>query len=125
MNWYLAVLKKYAVFNGRASRSEFWFFVLINFIIAFVIGFIEGLIGLSSEYGYGPISGLYTLAILLPAIGVAIRRLHDSGRTGFWLLVGFIPFIGALILIVLYVLDSEPGANQYGEPVKGLPPSSV
>lgn len=125
MNWYLAVLKKYAVFNGRASRSEFWFFVLINFVIALGISFIESMLGISSAYGYGPIGGLYALAILLPAIGVAIRRLHDSGRTGFWLLVGFIPFIGALILIVLYVLDSEPGANQYGEPVKGLPPSAV
>lgn len=124
MNWYLAVLKQYAVFTGRASRSEFWFFALFNFIIAFVIGFVEGLIGLTFDFGYGPISMLYTLAILLPAIGVSIRRLHDTGRTGWWLLISFIPIIGALVLLVFYVLDSEPGSNQYGENVKGQPPKA-
>lgn len=122
MKWYLAVLKKYAVFDGRASRSEFWFFVLVNFLIAVVLGFIEGILGMSSEFGYGPITGLYTLAIFLPAVGVAIRRLHDTGRSGWWLLLSFVPFIGALVLLVFYVLDSEPGSNQYGDSVKGLPP---
>ncbi len=122
MGWYLAVLKKYAVFSGRASRSEFWWFVLFNIIVSFVLGFIEGLIGMSNEYGYGPLSGIYMLAVLLPSIGVAIRRLHDSGKTGWWLLLSFVPIVGAIVLIIFYVLDSDPGANEYGEPVKGQPP---
>jgi len=123
MQWYISVLKKYAVFNGRASRSEYWWFVLMNIIISFVIGFVEGLLGIITETGLGPISMVYALAILLPAIGVSIRRLHDTGRTGWWLLLSFVPIIGFLVLIVFYILDSEPGANEYGEPVKGLPPS--
>ncbi len=122
MQWYLAVLKKYAVFNGRASRSEFWWFVLFNIIVAFVLGFIDGLLGTTTQSGYGLLSGIYSLAVLLPAIGVAIRRLHDSGKTGWWLLLCFVPIIGAIVLIVFYCLDSEPGPNQYGENPKGQAP---
>ena len=129
MNWYLSVLKKYAVFypevaeNGRASRSEFWWFVLFNFIISFVLGFVDGLFGMRGEYGWGLLGGLYALAVLLPSIGVAIRRLHDSGKTGWWLLISFIPIIGFIVLLVFYIQDSEPGPNQYGENPKGQVPA--
>ena len=110
MNWYLEVLKKYAVFNGRARRQEYWMFMLINMIISFVLGLVEGLFG-----GPGVIGYIYSLAILLPGIGVSIRRLHDTGRSGLWLLVSFIPLIGAIVLLVFMATDSAPGDNQYGE----------
>jgi len=114
MNWYMEVLKKYAVFNGRARRKEFWMFVLINLIISIVLSVIDGVIGTTTATGMGILSLIYALGVLLPAIGVSIRRLHDSGKSGWLLLLAFIPLIGAIVLIVLYVLDSTPGDNKYG-----------
>ena len=109
MNWYLEVLKKYAVFNGRARRTEYWMFVLFNIIISFVLGFVEGLVG-----GPGVIGLLYGLAVLIPGIAVAVRRLHDTDRSGWWLLIAFVPIIGAIVLLVFMVQDSKSGQNQYG-----------
>ena len=109
MNWYLEVLKKYAVFSGRARRKEYWMFFLFNIIIAIVLGILEGIFGLS-----GILTTLYFLAVLIPGIAVSIRRLHDSGRSGWWLLIGFIPVVGAVVLLIFMVLDSKPGENQYG-----------
>jgi uncharacterized membrane protein YhaH (DUF805 family) len=109
MNWYVQVLKKYAVFGGRARRMEYWYFVLFNFIIAVVLGLIDQLVGTN-----GVLGSLYALAVLLPSIGVSIRRLHDTGRSGWWLFIGLIPLIGAIILIIFMVGDSQPETNQYG-----------
>lgn len=109
MNWYLEVLKKYAVFNGRARRTEYWMFVLFNIIISFVLGFVEGLVG-----GPGVIGLLYSLAVLIPGIAVSVRRLHDTDRSGWWLLIAFVPLIGAIVLLVFMVQDSKSGQNQYG-----------
>src|SRR6056300_678601 len=109
MNWYLAVLKKYAVFNGRAQRKEYWMFLLFNIIISLGLTFIEALISISST-----ISGIYNLAVLLPGMGVSIRRLHDTNRTGWWLLIGLIPILGAIVLIVFMAQDSQVDENQYG-----------
>jgi len=109
MEWYLAVLKKYAVFSGRARRKEYWFFVLFSVIISLVLGVVDGFAGLG-----GVLGGLYALAVLIPSIAVGVRRLHDTGRSGWWLLIGFIPLIGLIVLIVFMVGDSESGSNQYG-----------
>jgi len=109
MNWYLEVLKNYAVFTGRARRTEYWMFALVNFIIAMAIGIVEGVLG-----GPGVIGMLYFLAVLIPAIAVSVRRLHDTGRSGLWLLISFVPLIGAIVLLVFMVQDSDPGQNQYG-----------
>jgi len=109
MNWYLAVLKKYAVFTGRARRTEYWMFVLFNVIIACVLGFIESLLGMP-----GIISGLYSLAVLIPSLAVGARRLHDTNRTGWWLLIGLVPFIGVIVLIIFFVLPGTPGENSFG-----------
>lgn len=109
MNWYLDVLKKYAVFNGRARRKEYWMFFLFNIIIAVVLGIIEGIVG-----GPGVLGALYGLAVLLPSIGVSIRRLHDTDRSGWWLLIGLVPLIGAIVLLVFFVQDSQAAENQYG-----------
>jgi uncharacterized membrane protein YhaH (DUF805 family) len=115
MNWYLVVLKKYAVFNGRARRKEYWYFFLFNILISIVLGVIDGMTGsFSPESGMGLLSGIYMLAVLIPGIAVAVRRLHDTSRTGWWLLISLIPLIGAIVLIVFLVSDSKPEENQYG-----------
>ncbi len=114
MSWYLKVLKKYAVFDGRAQRSEYWYFFLFNSIIGFALGFIEGIAGFNSSPNYSILAIIYGLAVLLPGIGVFIRRMHDTGRSGWWFLIGFIPLIGTIVLIVYLVRDSEEGTNKYG-----------
>ena len=115
MNWYLEALKKYVVIDGRARRKEYWFFVLFYIIIAAVLGFIDGMTGtISVQYGVGLLSGIFVLAMIVPSITVAIRRLHDTDRTGWWILIAFIPLIGGIWLLVLMVFDSTPGDNKYG-----------
>jgi uncharacterized membrane protein YhaH (DUF805 family) len=115
MHWYLEVWKKFAVFTGRAQRKEYWMFLLINLLITFGLAFIDGATGLGDvQSGYGLLSGLYTLAVLIPGLAVSVRRLHDTGRSGWWVLVALIPVIGALILLIMMVRDSDPGQNQYG-----------
>ncbi|MBZ0335003.1 DUF805 domain-containing protein [Marinobacter sp. AL4B] len=115
MNWYLEVLKKYAVFSGRARRKEYWFFILFNIIISLALGAIDGVMGSYSETaGVGLLGGIYSLAVLIPGIAVTVRRLHDTGRSGWWFLIVLVPVIGALVLLVFMVLDSKPEQNQYG-----------
>jgi len=109
MNWYLEVLKKYAVFSGRARRKEYWMFLLFNIILVVVLSFVEGLVG-----SPGIISMLYSLAVLIPSIAVSVRRLHDTDRSGWWLLISLVPLIGAIVLLVFMVIDGKPGENQYG-----------
>ena len=109
MNWYLEVLKKYAEFSGRARRKEYWFFFLFNLIIGFGIGIIEAILHIGAILG-----AIYGLAMLIPGIAVTVRRLHDTGRSGWWILISLIPVIGTIILLVFMVLDSQPGDNEYG-----------
>jgi uncharacterized membrane protein YhaH (DUF805 family) len=118
MNWYLEALKKYAVFNGRARRKEYWYFVLFNFLADIVLTFIDRAAGLNNESGFGLFSGIYTLAILVPGIAVSVRRLHDTGRSGWWLLIGLVPFVGGIVLFIFTLQDSKPD-NQYGPNPKG------
>jgi len=114
MNWYVDVLKKYAVFTGRARREEFWMFFLFNFIAAAIFAALDALLGV--EF----LSLLYSLAVLLPTIGVSIRRLHDTGRSGWWILLNLIPLIGFIVLLVFFVQDSQPGSNEHGPNPKGI-----
>ena len=115
MNWYLAVLKKYAVFSGRARRKEYWMFVLFNIIFSFALGLMDTIIGTyDPQLMYGVLSGLYSLAVLIPSIAVSVRRLHDTGRTGWWVFIALIPLIGPIWLLILMLLDSKPGENKYG-----------
>lgn len=116
MNWYLKVLKQFADFSGRARRKEYWMFVLFNMIFGIVAMIIDNLLNLSSsEIGYGPIYGIYTLIMLIPGLSVAVRRLHDVGKSGWMLLISLIPLVGAIWLLVLMVTDSQEGANKWGE----------
>ncbi len=109
MNWYILSLQKYAEFNGRSRRSEYWYFVLFNILISVVIYLIDAAI-----ISFGLLGILYSLAILIPGIAVSIRRLHDTGRSGWNLLLALIPLIGAVILIVFMLQDSTEGQNEYG-----------
>jgi len=114
MNWYLAVLKNYAKFAGRAGRTEFWVFILINLVIEIVLGLIDNKLGLVSSTGYGVFSGIFSLAVFLPSIAVTVRRLHDTNRSGLWYLLIFVPIIGTIALIIFLVQEGHPGMNQYG-----------
>lgn len=116
MNYYLDVLKKYTDFTGRARRAEYWYFVLFNILVSFVVGFVDGIFGtFPAEGGLGLLGTIYALAVFLPSVAVAARRLHDTGRSGWWQLILFIPIIGAIVLIVFLVQDSHPNENEYGE----------
>ena len=115
MNWYLEVLRKYAVFSGRARRKEYWYFVLFSTLISIALMAIDGITGTFSPLvGTGLLGGLYTLAVLIPTIAVSIRRLHDTGHSGWWLFIVLIPLIGAIVLFVFLVKNSQPDENQYG-----------
>ncbi|MFP5462628.1 MAG: DUF805 domain-containing protein [Gammaproteobacteria bacterium] len=121
MSWFLAALRKYATFSGRARRSEYWFFFLFYLLIAIGLALVDALLGTGGD-GEGPglFSGLFMLAMLLPSLAVGVRRLHDIGRTGWWLLVSLVPLIGAIVLLVFALRDSDPGENAYGPNPKEL-----
>lgn len=114
MNYYIECWKKYVTFEGRARRKEYWMFVLFNFLASLAVGFIGGLIGVLG------LVHLYSLAVLLPSLAVLARRLHDTNRSGWWILISLIPLIGPIWLFVLTVLDSTPGENRFGSNPKGL-----
>jgi len=109
MNWYLqAVLKKYADFGGRARREEFWMFVAVNIGIGIAVGVVAVIIH------FWFLSTIYSLALLIPSLAVSVRRLHDTDRSGWWLLIGLVPLIGLIVLIIFYVQDGSAGDNKYG-----------
>ena len=108
MNWYFEVLKKYAVFGGRARRKEYWYFQLFYILIFIVIVIIDDVIS-----GDGLLLIPYCLAMLIPQLAVCVRRLHDSGKSGWWILISFVPLV-SIVLLVFMVQDSQPGENQYG-----------
>ena len=115
MNWYLKCLKQYADFSGRARRKEFWMFTLFNAIFGFVFGFIDGLLGWTDpEIGLGVLSGIYSLAVLVPGVAVTVRRLHDVGMSGWKLLYALIPIVGPIILLVSYCTAGDSGSNKWG-----------
>ncbi|MCA0447300.1 MAG: DUF805 domain-containing protein [Bacteroidetes bacterium] len=116
MNWYLKALKQYADFSGRARRTEYWMFLLFNMIFAVFAMILDNMLGLTAgELPYGVFYFLYALAVLIPGLAAAVRRLHDVGKSGWMILIAIIPLIGAIWLIVLMVTDSYPGENQYGQ----------
>jgi uncharacterized membrane protein YhaH (DUF805 family) len=106
-----SVFSKYAVFSGRAGRPEFWWFALFNVIASLILAFLDRIL-----FGYEILGAIYGLAVLLPGLGVAVRRLHDIGRSGWWILVGVIPLVGWIVLLVWYLSPGAPGFNEYGAP---------
>ncbi|MDL2254933.1 DUF805 domain-containing protein [Bacteroidales bacterium OttesenSCG-928-J16] len=124
MKWYLDVLKKYAVFSGRARRKEYWMFLLFNALICGAISILGLIIGLSGS-GAGAIItyvllGLYSLLIIIPSLAVVVRRLHDVGKSGAMILIVLIPAIGQIWFLILMLTGGQPGANQYGADPKEI-----
>jgi uncharacterized membrane protein YhaH (DUF805 family) len=115
VEWYIRVLKNYVGFEGRARRKEYWMFVLFSIIVSIVLSIIQSILRLEAV-----LTSLYSLAVLLPSLAVGARRLHDTGRSGWWLLISLIPLIGSIILIVFMCQDSESNANRFGPNPKGL-----
>ena len=113
MNWYLKVLRNYLTFSGRARRREYWMFVLISMLIGVALTLVETGGKIPDPDQYTVLPSLYYLAVFLPGLAVAIRRLHDTGRSGWWLLIGIIPFLGSVVLLVFMCLDSD-AENKYG-----------
>ncbi|MEN9338661.1 MAG: hypothetical protein RI945_386 [Candidatus Parcubacteria bacterium] len=124
MNYFLDPIKKhYADFKGRATRKQFWMFTLIQFIIGYILALasVAGKqdMGLSATILF-IIFILFALLTLIPSLAIAARRLHDAGHSGLMYLLGFIPFIGVIILLVLFCSDSQKGANKWGPNPKGI-----
>jgi uncharacterized membrane protein YhaH (DUF805 family) len=120
MAFYLEGWKRYFEFSGRSRRSAFWFFVLFNVIIGICANVLDNILGTVFPSGTGALGTLYGLAALIPGLSVSVRRLHDTGRSGWWLLLDFVPIVGWIILIVWAAQDSQPGQNVYGANPKGM-----
>lgn len=115
MSWFLLALRKYAVFHGRSRRSEYWYFALFYFLICIALGIVDGITGTASaQTGFGLLGPLFVLAMFIPSLSVGVRRLHDIGKSGWWLLLSLIPLVGFIVLLVWACRDSEPGTNAYG-----------
>ena len=116
MEWATLPLKRYAEFTGRSRRKEYWMFTLLAigiYIVASILDRIAGMNGMIAGR-YGPITVLVALGLLVPSIAVSIRRLHDSDRSGWWLLLGLVPMVGEIIVLVFMVLKGTRGANRFG-----------
>ena len=143
MEWMLMPLKRYAQFSGRSRRKEYWMFMLFVIIVSVLIGIVEGILGLNTLVaGNGPISAIFSVATLIPYIAVAVRRLHDTNRSGLWLLLPAIPYLivaigvvtmnmavaaiggiaalaAGITVLVFLCLSGNPGPNRFGEDPKG------
>lgn len=141
MEWMLLPLRRYAQFSGRSRRKEYWMFVLLMLIIYIVAMFLDSLLGFGSTTRYadvtdvGASAGFYStggiitliaaLALFIPSLAVAIRRLHDTDRSGWWILIGLVPLVGAIVLIVFYCTDGTRGPNRFGPDPKGENPADL
>jgi uncharacterized membrane protein YhaH (DUF805 family) len=131
MNWYLKVLKQYVDFGGRARRTEFWMFTLFNVIISIALAVVDALLfgsgsfaavsgGVSASVNLGLLGTIYSLAVLLPSLAVTVRRLHDTDRSGWWILIGLVPLVGGIVLLVFMVLEGTRGPNSHGPDPKAV-----
>lgn len=121
MEWYIKAIKQYADFEGRARRTEYWMFFLINLIFSLIASLTDIAMGtFSAEAGIGTFGTIYSAFILIPNIAVMVRRLHDTGKSAWMLLVLVIPFLGVFYLVYLLTIDSEPGTNRFGPNPKDI-----
>ena len=110
---------KYALFTGRARRKEFWQFQVVAFAISIVLMIVDGILGTKTASGIGILGGIFSLAILLPNIGVLIRRLHDTDRSGWWALLGLVPIANIALLVFMFI-QGTVGSNRFGPDPKAL-----
>jgi uncharacterized membrane protein YhaH (DUF805 family) len=112
-----SVLSQYVGFTGRARRSEFWWWFLFTVLVGIVVSILDQILGTTVGEGFnqtGVFGTIASLALILPNLAVSVRRLHDTGRSGWWILIGLVPIVGFIVLLVFYVQDSKPGPNQHG-----------
>lgn len=127
MEWMLLPLKRYADFNGRSRRKEYWMFVLLQVIVLLVLGVMFAIAAavMGSDKGPGPLAwlvgavmALVALALIVPSIAVSVRRFHDQGKSGWFYLISLVPYVGGLVVLVFMCLEGTPGPNEYGEDPK-------
>ncbi len=115
LEWATRPLKKYADFSGRAPRAEYWWFYLLIIIAYVVATIIDSLVGVAAFGPYGIVLLIVMAGLIVPSIAAGVRRLHDTDRSGWWLLIGLIPLIGAIVLLVFFVTQGTQGPNKYGD----------
>ena len=116
MNTYLGVWKKYVVFHGRAGRTEYWTFTLINYAVFFVL---SGLASATESNALGAVGMIFLAAQILPGLAVTVRRFHDTDRSGWFILIGLVPILGALVLLFFMLVRGTQGENRFGPPPDG------
>ena len=116
LEWMLLPLKRYADFSGRSRRKEYWMFVLGVFLGAIVLSIVEGILGMSGMVGgvYGPLTTIFLLAVIIPSIAVQVRRFHDQDKSGWMVLLAFIPILGGLAVLIFMCLEGTRGSNRFG-----------
>ncbi|PCS23395.1 DUF805 domain-containing protein [Candidatus Enterovibrio escicola] len=118
MNWYIGVLKQYAVFKGRVRRKEYWMFIMFNMLFSTILSQLDKIIGTyHPELGFGTLSVIYGIAVFLPTLSVTVRRLHDYDYVGWWALLGLVPF-GVILLLILHAREGTKGDNRFGSDPK-------
>lgn len=127
MEWFIKNLKEYGNFKGRARRTEYWMFTLFAVLVEFAVMVVGLILDYFIDSGYYDVPWfmillitLYSLVLIIPSIAIVVRRLHDTNRSGWWYFISLVPFVGGLVLFIFLVLDSTPGANQYGPNPKGI-----
>ncbi|ASP39848.1 hypothetical protein CHH28_14710 [Bacterioplanes sanyensis] len=126
MSWFIYALKNYLNFSDRARRKEYWMFFLFYMIFVFVFAFLDTALGKANSMEEaldleGLFSPIYAIAMLIPSIAVTVRRLHDTNRSGWWILISLVPVIGILVLVFFTVLNSDEGFNRFGRSPKAEP----
>lgn len=118
MDWYLNVLRNYFGFGGRARRKEYWMFILVNSVLIMVLGIVDKILGWEGSSGEGILTAIYSVLVLIPSWAVLFRRLHDTDRSAWWLLLLLIPIIGWLIILIFNCQSGTPGENRFGQDPK-------
>ena len=120
MEWFLLPWQRYAEFDGRSRRKEYWLFTLGNTVAMLLLGMLSGMMGNRSIGIVGIMFFIYCIASIIPSLAVSIRRLHDTGRSGWWFLISLVPLVGGIILLVFSIQDSDAGTNAYGQNPKAF-----
>ena len=114
MDWYLNVLRNYIGFGGRARRKEYWMFILVNVMFVLEVSIVDKILGWEWASGEGVLTSIYGLFILLPSWAVQFRRLHDTDRSAWWLLLLLIPIVGWIVILIFNCQSGTPGENRFG-----------